>query len=434
MATQLLTNDFLGPAYSLQIQHHSRINSLHAAPSRDGGLFWAIVPSPEDPGRYNICTTYSGQPKCLDIYNDCSHDRTRVCLADPGYYSGQAWRLEPQGESRYKLSNDWTGPGWYLDTYSDSHEAFMSQGDFSGQLWLVSVPSPTAGGYCGTQDGSTQVPVPVYHDAGVSNVGQHHGSSAGKIAGRLGAAYVAHKGNSCALRQDFIEDSYNDSTRNKTTQRPTSSRKQHSINQPERTKKKNRRTTSSKWQHHHHPSPSAQQPSPTYPPSQPSSHAPSTQQTPTYKTSSPPPPPSKPGGPQSSPQESPSPSPKTSHLLTITATATPSETLGILSLHLFPALSPGAGFYTTTAPTPSHDIPSYAAVESALASARQELMNPSGRAHFAIELFGVDDAFKGQGLGKQLPPQSVRDRRRSRAGDFRDGECEREGRISESGV
>lgn len=132
MATQFLTNDYLGPAYSLQPQSSSRINGLHAAPSRDGGL-----------------------------------------------------------------SNDWTGPGWYLDTYSDSHEAFMSQGDFSGQQWLISMPMPAAGSGYSTHAVYTQAPpIPVYNDHGPSQVGsggQHSGSKVGKIAGGLGAAYMAHK-------------------------------------------------------------------------------------------------------------------------------------------------------------------------------------------------------------------------------------------------
>lgn len=193
MAMQVLTNDYLGPAYSLQSNPRSRTNGLHTAPSRDGGLFWTIVPSPEHPGKYSICTIYTGQPKCLDIYNDNSKDRTRVCLADPGYYSGQTWSLEHQGDGRYKLSNDFTGPGWYLDTYSDSHEAFMSQGDFSGQQWLVTLPAQATGHYYPPQGVSTAVPAPVYHDYGSSPPEHKHNSKVSKIAGGLGAAYVAHK-------------------------------------------------------------------------------------------------------------------------------------------------------------------------------------------------------------------------------------------------
>lgn len=129
MASQFLTNSFLGPAYSLQVNSRSNhMKGLHARPSREGGLVWTLVPSPEDPGKYNICTTYKGKPKCLDIFKDDESNRTRVCLAEPGYYSGQAWTIIAQTEpGYYKLSNDWTGPGWYLDTYSDSYGKHLSR-------------------------------------------------------------------------------------------------------------------------------------------------------------------------------------------------------------------------------------------------------------------------------------------------------------------
>lgn len=112
------------------------------------------------------------------------------------------------------------------------------------------------------------------------------------------------------------------------------------------------------------------------------------------------------------------PEPKISHLLVVTRSKTnpkdgknnndnepnnesqTEETLGVLSMAFFPPHSRGAGFYTTHPPTPDHDAASYAAVERNLASAREELMGDS--AHFAIELFGVDHGFKGQGLGKLL--------------------------------
>lgn len=193
MATQFLSNDYLGPAYTLQPHPHSRTNGLHAAPSRYGGLIWAIVPSPEHAGKFNICTTHNGRPKCLDIYNDGSSDRTRVCLADPGHYSGQTWSLEPQGHGRCKLSNDWTGPGWYLDTYSDSHEAFVSRGDFSGQQWLISVPLLASGRHYPMRYVATDVLGPVYRDYSNSQGPHHHGSTAGKVAGGVGAAYPASR-------------------------------------------------------------------------------------------------------------------------------------------------------------------------------------------------------------------------------------------------
>jgi hypothetical protein len=193
MATQLMTNDYFGPSHTLQPHPHSKINGLYAAPSRESGLLWAIIPAPGVSGKVNICTTYNGQTKCLDIYNDGSSDRTRVCLTDPGYYSGQLWSLEPQDNGRCKLSNCWTGRGWYLDTSSDSQEAVMSKGDSSGHQWLMVMPSPGIGGSHPTQLATTGVPVPVYQDLGKIQESQYHGGAAGKIAGGMGATHVNHK-------------------------------------------------------------------------------------------------------------------------------------------------------------------------------------------------------------------------------------------------
>lgn len=111
-------------------------------------------PAPEILGKWRISTTNDeGRFKNLDLHNDRSGDKTRVCLAEPGFYSGQFWTLIPyddeegvngkgEGKGRwFKLSNDWTGPGWFLDRRrSGSCEAFMSQGNYSGQRWWITVP------------------------------------------------------------------------------------------------------------------------------------------------------------------------------------------------------------------------------------------------------------------------------------------------------
>lgn len=60
----------------------------------------------------------------------------------------------------------------------------------------------------------------------------------------------------------------------------------------------------------------------------------------------------------------------------------------------------GAGFWSSFSPTPDHDVAAYADVASGLTAAREEFMK--GRAHFVIELFGVDHETKGFGLGKLL--------------------------------
>lgn len=93
-------------------------------------------------------------------------------------------------------------------------------------------------------------------------------------------------------------------------------------------------------------------------------------------------------------------SPETSHLLTVTSPSDPATALGVLSMQLFAPTEQGAGFYSTFFPTSDHDVEDYEAVATNLAAARESYM--SGKAHLVIELFGVDHAAKGLGLGKLL--------------------------------
>lgn len=91
--------------------------------------------------------------------------------------------------------------------------------------------------------------------------------------------------------------------------------------------------------------------------------------------------------------------PKTSHLLTACSSET-TDSLGLLSMQHFSPTDTGAGLYTSFPPTPDHDASSYTAVASGLARAREEMV--AGSEHFVIELFGVDHAAKGLGLGLLL--------------------------------
>lgn len=63
----------------------------------------------------------------------------------------------------------------------------MSRGDFSGQQWLISVPSPATGGYNATQSVATDMP------DGNSQSSQNHLDAIRKIAGGLGTVYTSHK-------------------------------------------------------------------------------------------------------------------------------------------------------------------------------------------------------------------------------------------------
>ena len=69
---------------------------------------------------------------CLDVYGD---QKYTPHLARPGDYSGQQWSVVTF-ETGFKLSNEYTGSGWFLDVYADTKVAHMTQGDYQGQYWV----------------------------------------------------------------------------------------------------------------------------------------------------------------------------------------------------------------------------------------------------------------------------------------------------------
>lgn len=104
-------------------------NGLRAASSSDTPLQFTV--SELTASFLRFTTTYAGSTLCLDVYGD---EATVVHLATCGNYLGQQWWWTQESGSA-KLSNNYTGSGWYLDVYSDTKHAFMSSGDFSGQYW-----------------------------------------------------------------------------------------------------------------------------------------------------------------------------------------------------------------------------------------------------------------------------------------------------------
>jgi hypothetical protein len=134
-AFYILTNKYTGPDYPLQVGPSSTDLQLHTSPQNESTsmLDWQFHTAPQA-GKYNICTNYQSVAYCLDIMRD---NKIAPHLAAPGYFSGQQWTLVPSPGNTYKLSNDYSGDGYYLDTYSDTHVAFMSSGDYSGQYWSL---------------------------------------------------------------------------------------------------------------------------------------------------------------------------------------------------------------------------------------------------------------------------------------------------------
>jgi len=83
------------------------------------------------------------------------------------------------------------------------------------------------------------------------------------------------------------------------------------------------------------------------------------------------------------------------------ATSTDSRyAVGILLLHRITPGEKGAEVFTRHPPTADHDQTRYSAMLASGEGPYEKLM--SGRPHFVVELFGVDDKYQGTGLGVKL--------------------------------
>lgn len=105
------------------------------------GLTWSIATSSSS-DVYSVCTTSSGQSYCLDIlnYDNASGpSRTIPHLSAPSFVSGQQWSFSfaPGGSGGYRLSNAFTGAGWYLGVHSDTNQVYMTNNTSTDLTWKV---------------------------------------------------------------------------------------------------------------------------------------------------------------------------------------------------------------------------------------------------------------------------------------------------------
>jgi hypothetical protein len=128
-----LTNSYAGPSFPLAVITSSPDLELRVASKDDSTLSWQFLVT-QDTTKYNICTNYGGTSYCLDVLGN---DKTTPHLATPALVTGQQWTLTPGQGDTYKFSNDYSGSGFFLDTYSDTKQALMSTGDTSGQYWSL---------------------------------------------------------------------------------------------------------------------------------------------------------------------------------------------------------------------------------------------------------------------------------------------------------
>lgn len=74
--------------------------------------------------------------------------------------------------------------------------------------------------------------------------------------------------------------------------------------------------------------------------------------------------------------------------------------IGVLVLSFLGPDDKGSGLWTGSALTDDHDSAGYWPMIQGMTEHRERVM--SGKSHFLVELFGVDDAYKGRQIGKKL--------------------------------
>jgi hypothetical protein len=137
-----LTNAYAGPGFPLAVNPSSSDLELRVASKDSSSLSWQFLTA-QDASKYNICTNYQGTLYCLDILGN---DKTIPHLAIPASVTGQQWTAIPEQGNTFRLSNDYSGAGYYLDTYSDNEQTLMDTGNYTGQYWSLNDGGGNASG------------------------------------------------------------------------------------------------------------------------------------------------------------------------------------------------------------------------------------------------------------------------------------------------
>lgn len=107
---------------------------------------WFLTPT-NTAQRYRLHTITNGVQQSLDVINDNGVQSTGLHLTGTGDYSGQYWQFNRSPSSQYpqyeyRITNSFTGPNKFLDVYSDTTEAHLSDGLHTGQYWQL-IPANT---------------------------------------------------------------------------------------------------------------------------------------------------------------------------------------------------------------------------------------------------------------------------------------------------
>ncbi|KAL7808664.1 hypothetical protein V8C26DRAFT_423368 [Trichoderma gracile] len=141
----VLKNSFTAAAKILALTNTGSPSlSMIDAGSVSPDSLWFLTPT-HTPRFYRLHTIANGVKQSLDVINDNGVQSVNLELATTGEYSGQYWRFDDWHTIPtypYRLSNNFTGLNAHLDVYSDTFEAHLAGGDYTGQHWAL-VPADT---------------------------------------------------------------------------------------------------------------------------------------------------------------------------------------------------------------------------------------------------------------------------------------------------
>ncbi|KAF3903597.1 hypothetical protein AA313_de0203779 [Arthrobotrys entomopaga] len=146
--TYILTNSFNGPLKPLAVLAGSTSLSITdiITSGSTSTQEWFVTEAQNTPF-YRLHVVSLGTTQSLDVLNDNGYNSTTVYMTATGGYSGQYWRFDlwnPSDSSAgYRISNNFTGLGLHLDVGSVTLEAFLSDGDHTGQHWTLGTPGST---------------------------------------------------------------------------------------------------------------------------------------------------------------------------------------------------------------------------------------------------------------------------------------------------
>lgn len=140
-----MTNAFLGP--SVFLHYEQTLNSVYgSSDSSDAAKLSLTVNLTGSTNTWNglntytLCTgPYSAMQMCLGVGPVSRqlvtlYPRSAAGVLNPPYLRWTSYRAYPDN-FLLRLENDLTGEGWYLDTYSDTFQTYMGQGNLTGQYW-----------------------------------------------------------------------------------------------------------------------------------------------------------------------------------------------------------------------------------------------------------------------------------------------------------